>query len=144
MCSRHTETPLGPEMPAVWDATCRLFSRSSIVLMGCEASPTGTWHERRGDPPISTVHAPHCPSLRQYFVPVSPISSRRTNKSGVSASEWTGYFLPFTSISIRFATVFGPRQNESLSVSRSSQESIAPVGQKLSYLPWRLDGRREL
>jgi len=63
----------------------------------------------------------------------------------VSASEWTGYFLPFTStsISIRFATVFGPGQNESLNVSRCSQESIAPVDQKLSYLPSRLDGRRE-
>jgi glycosyltransferase involved in cell wall biosynthesis len=35
------------------------------------------------------------------------------------------------------------RQNESLNVSRCAQESIAPVGQKLSYLPSRLDGRRE-
>ena len=134
----YTETPLGPEMPAVGKAICRLFK----TICGLRGSPTGAWHERPGDPPISTVHVSHCPLHTPYFVPVSPISSRRTNRSGVS--EWTGYFLPFTrSSSIRFATVFGPRRNESLNVSRCSQESIAPVDRRLGYLPSRLDGRRE-
>ena len=106
MCSRHTETPLGPGMPAVGDATCRSFS-SFDCPDGLRGSPPALGRNAEATRRSATVHAPHCPSPHPYFVPVSPISSRRTNRSGVSASEWTGYFLPFTSISIRLATVFG-------------------------------------
>src|SRR6266849_5462321 len=82
------------------------FSSPSIVVIGLPAAAlTAIWHDLRGTPPISTVQAPHWPSPQPYLLPVRPSSSRSTYNSGVSGSYRTGYFLPLTSISIKFAMI---------------------------------------
>ena len=50
----------------------------------------GTEHERVATPSIWTVQAPHWAMPQPYFVPVSPIESRNTQRSGVrgSTSAW--------------------------------------------------------
>src|SRR6185437_6104678 len=87
-------------MKAAWTG-CRLpfRSRPSIVVMDLPtASASGVRQERRATPLMITVQAPHWPSPQPYFVPVKPISSRRTKRRGMSGSLTTEYCLPFTEI----------------------------------------------
>src|SRR5262245_2302299 len=53
-------------------------------------------HERATSPLMCTVQAPHCATPHPYLVPVRPICSRMTHKSGVSASACTSRTFPFT------------------------------------------------
>src|SRR5260370_2020726 len=45
--------------------------------------------ERTARPSMCTVHAPHMPMPQPNFVPLSPISSRMTHRSGVSSAILT-------------------------------------------------------
>src|SRR5512134_2788562 len=53
-------------------------------------------HARTALPSTCTVQAPHCAMPQPYFVPVSLSSSRITQSSGVSASDFALTGLPFT------------------------------------------------
>src|SRR6266436_176729 len=83
---------------------CPSFSRPSMVLMDFAAAVlTVIWQDRRGEPLIKTVHAPHCPSPHPYLVPVRVNSSRSAERRDVSGSHWTVYRFPLISSSIGFA-----------------------------------------
>src|SRR5216683_4331383 len=118
VCSRPTLLMIIPVVqkahwnaPASRNACCTgcnrpSFSRPSIVTTGFPtAALAGIWHERRGAPPIRTVHAPHCPSPQPYLLPVKPSSSRKTFNRGVSGGYLTRCRLSLTSISIGFAMI---------------------------------------
>src|SRR6516225_12395211 len=69
----------------------------SIVTISRPANPpTDTRHDRAGVPSICTVQAPHSPAPHPNLVPVKPIVSRSTHKSGVSASTSSSKLLPLT------------------------------------------------
>src|SRR5439155_25376971 len=71
---------------------------SIVVTSALPNADTGKVHERSGLPSRSTVQAPHCATPQPYLVPVKPIASRRTHKSGVSPSTSTWCVPPFTLI----------------------------------------------
>src|SRR5262249_2071000 len=52
-------------------------------------APSGVMQERTARPSMCTVHAPHMPMPQPNFVPLSPISSRMTHRSGVSSATLT-------------------------------------------------------
>src|SRR5262249_14761730 len=58
--------------------------------------PTDNRHDRAGVPSICTVQAPHSPAPHPNLVPVKPIVSRSTHKSGVSGSISSSKLLPLT------------------------------------------------
>ena len=58
--------------------------------------PERMTQERIGTPSTCTVQAPHMAMPQPNFVPVRPIESRRTHKSGMSPSTSTAYVLPLT------------------------------------------------
>src|ERR1700744_556444 len=58
----------------------------------------GTEQERMAVPLICTVQAPHCAIPQPNFVPVKPITSRNTQRSGVSGSMSISRDVPLISI----------------------------------------------
>src|SRR5271165_3348383 len=60
-----------------------------VVTSAPATLPTGVMHERVGRPPTCTVQAPHMPIPQPNLVPVRPIVSRITQRSGVSSSTST-------------------------------------------------------
>src|SRR5579864_9359376 len=65
-----------------------------VVICLPAASATGTEQERVATPSICTVQAPHCAMPQPYLVPVMPMVSRITHRSGVSASTSTVWAWP--------------------------------------------------
>src|SRR6266700_7775762 len=119
-----------------------------MVVMGFDATAlTGIWHERRGAPPIRTVHAPHCPSPQPYLLPVRPSSSRKTFNRGVSGAYLTGYRLSLTSSSIGFAMIpphrkiFRPIRVYNKCGKRPSRVPIRAANLGHFFNPHRLDIR---
>src|SRR5712671_5424484 len=66
--------------------------------------PIGTTQDRIAVPFTWTVQAPHCAMPQPNLVPVKPITSRNTQRRGVSGSMSTCLDAPFTSIVITAAT----------------------------------------
>src|SRR6266849_9619465 len=120
-------------------------SPSMVVIDFPTPALTGTWHERRGAPPIRTVHAPHCPSPQPYLLPVKPSSSRKTSNRGVSGGYLTGYRLSLTSISIGFAMIpprrkiFRPIRVYDKCGKRPSHAPIRAANLRHFFNPHRLD-----
>src|SRR6185503_9345108 len=82
-------------------AACTAFASrpatpSMVVTWAVPTADTGSVHERSGLPSSITVQAPHCATPQPYLVPVNPIASRRTQRSGVSPSTSTRCMPPFT------------------------------------------------
>ena len=75
-----------------------------VVIFAPSSAPIGTEQERIGMPSICTVQAPHCAIPQPNFVPVRPITSRNTQRSGVSGSILTCRDVPLTSIVITVAS----------------------------------------
>src|SRR6185437_7904849 len=67
-----------------------------VVTVRPVAAEIGVWHERTALPSRCTVQAPHCPMPQPNLVPVRPIESRRTQRSGVSAATVTVCDRPLT------------------------------------------------
>src|SRR5690242_8597406 len=85
-----------------------------VVTLRPLAAAIGVMHDRTALPSRWTVHAPHWPMPHPNLVPVSPIESRNTQSSGVSAATSTVCDRPLTS------TVndgMGPRSGACLSQS---------------------------
>src|ERR1700730_13554843 len=61
-------------------------------------APIGTEQDRMAVPLICTVQAPHCAIPQPNFVPVKPITSRNTQRSGVSGSMLICLDAPLRSI----------------------------------------------
>src|SRR6266404_8444511 len=59
---------------------------SMVRICAPSRAPIGTEHDRMAVPLICTVQAPHCAIPQPNFVPVKPITSRSTQRSGVSGS----------------------------------------------------------
>src|SRR5215471_8975431 len=78
---------------------------SMVVIFLPLASLTGKLQERIATPSTWTVQAPHCAMPQPYFVPVSPIFSRITQRRGVSGSTSTLNALPLI---VRLAIVCPP------------------------------------
>src|ERR1700676_3986931 len=57
---------------------------------------SGTEQERITSPLICTEQAPHCAMPQPYLVPVRPICSRITHRSGGSGSACTSCVFPLT------------------------------------------------
>src|ERR1700692_2616128 len=57
---------------------------SIVVIALIPIDPTGSKHERTACPARKTVHAPHCAIPQPNFVPIRPMTSRSTHKSGMS------------------------------------------------------------
>ena len=60
------------------------------------AAETFVVQEKDFLPSICTVQAPHLEMPQPYLVPVSPMLSRSTHRSGVSGSTSTVWDVPFT------------------------------------------------
>src|SRR6516165_736259 len=67
-----------------------------VVICLPSAMLTGTEHERTAMPSMCTVQAPHWAMPQPYLVPVNPMRSRSTHKSGVSGSASTVCACPLT------------------------------------------------
>src|SRR5947207_8402459 len=67
-----------------------------VVIWRPSTALNGTEHERIAVPATWTVQAPHWAMPQPYLVPVSPIVSRSTQRSGVSGSTSTWWVLPLT------------------------------------------------
>src|SRR5947208_735279 len=83
-----------------------------VVTSAPATLPTGVMHERVGRPPTCTVQAPHMPIPQPNLVPVKPIVSRITQRSGVSSSTSTDAGRPLiwnVVINKRLPTVFSAR-----------------------------------
>src|SRR5579883_2146088 len=65
-----------------------------VILSSAPRVETGTEQERRTSPLMCTEQAPHCAMPQPYLVPVRPIFSRNTHRSGVSPSTFTVCALP--------------------------------------------------
>src|SRR5580700_5426665 len=82
---------------ASWSAWLDVGERpSTVVTLFAPTLDTGVTHERTGSPSRWTVQAPHCDSPHPNFVPVSPMLSRITQSSGMSALTSRSCCLPFT------------------------------------------------
>src|SRR6202140_1906330 len=57
-----------------------------VVICLPATAATGIEQERVATPSICTVQAPHCAMPQPYLVPVMPIVSRNTQRSGVESS----------------------------------------------------------
>src|SRR6185437_8821583 len=68
-----------------------------VVTLRPAAAVIGVMHERTALPSRWTVHAPHWPMPQPNLVPVRPIESRKTQRSGVSAATSTLCDRPLTS-----------------------------------------------
>jgi len=71
--------------------------------------PIGTEQDRIAVPSICTVQAPHCAMPQPNFVPVKPITSRNTQRSGVSGSMLICLDTPLTSMVITAALTLPTR-----------------------------------
>jgi hypothetical protein len=80
-----------------------------VTTFAPSRAPIGTEQDRMAVPSICTVQAPHCAIPQPNFVPVKPITSRNTQRSGVSGSMSICRDDPLTSIVI---TVALPRFQE--------------------------------
>src|SRR5206468_12343692 len=65
-----------------------------VVICFPVAAATGVTQERIGRPSTCTVQAPHSAMPQPNLVPVRPITSRSTHKSGMSAGTSTVRTLP--------------------------------------------------
>ncbi len=74
-----------------------------VTTFAPSRAPIGTEQERMAAPLICTVQAPHCAIPQANFVPVKPITSRNTQRSGVSGSMSICRDTPLTSIVITVA-----------------------------------------
>src|ERR1700686_4743112 len=71
-----------------------------VTTFAPSRAPIGTEQDRMAVPLICTVQAPHCAIPQANFVPVKPITSRNTQRSGVSGSMSICWDTPLTSIVI--------------------------------------------
>src|SRR5690349_7618449 len=69
---------------------------SMVVTRLLTAAAAGVTHARTGWPSRWTVHAPHSAMPQPNLVPVSPIASRNTHRSGISTGKSTVWTVPFT------------------------------------------------
>src|SRR5262249_7069591 len=115
----------------------------SIVVTSCPTTwPAPVWHDRTAFPFTWTVHAPPIPTPHPYFVPVRPIVSRITHKSGVSASTSTANTFPLT-LSESMATP--PRSHVTTQLTfRRDDCSIVWFFDQLTNLKSELDFQAEL
>src|SRR5215470_10789878 len=67
---------------------------SIVVTFLLATADSGVRHERTAWPSRCTVQAPQSAMPQPNFVPVSPISSRRTHRRGVPAGTSRSYRLP--------------------------------------------------
>jgi len=67
-----------------------------VTTFAPSRAPIGTEHDRMAVPLICTVQAPHCAIPQPNFVPVKPMTSRKTQRSGVSGSMLTCRDTPLT------------------------------------------------
>src|SRR5215207_7657718 len=75
----------------------RSGARPSIVVTRLPAAAdSGTEHERIGFPSRWTVHAPHCAMPQPNLVPVMFMTSRSTQRSGISGAAETVRRVPLT------------------------------------------------
>lgn len=74
-----------------------------VTTLAPSRAPMGTEQDRMGASLICTVQAPHCAIPQPNFVPVKPITSRKTQRSGVSGSMSMCRDTPLTSIVITMA-----------------------------------------
>src|SRR6266852_437996 len=118
------------------------FSSPSMVVIDFPTPAlTGTWHERRGAPPIRTVHAPHCPSPQPYLLPVRASSSRSTVNREVSGRYRTEHLLPFTSSSIS-AGIPPPFLQQTLARSARPCEVDVHSGKAAAFISFLQTGAR--
>src|ERR1700741_2359571 len=84
-----------------------------VTTLAPSSAPIGTEQDRIGAPLICTVQAPHCAIPQPNFVPVNPITSRKTQRSGGSGSmlicrgaplTWIVIAVAFLLFRLRFST----------------------------------------
>src|SRR4029077_11585656 len=93
---------------------------SMVTTFMPSRAPIGTEQDRIAVPLICTVQAPHCAIPQPNFVPVKPITSRNTQRSGVSGSMSICRDTPLTSIVTTAAIPPGWRLVSSYSFQFSS------------------------
>ena len=71
---------------------------SMVVIFRSPTAETGSTQERTASPSRWTVQAPHCAIPHPNFVPVSPRTSRKTQRRGMSPGASTSRGVPFTVI----------------------------------------------
>src|SRR5260221_13260184 len=93
-------------------------------------------HDLIASPSRWTVHAPHCALPQPYLVPVSPITSRSTQSSGIAGSTSTDCFVPLIvrliALIVRFLSMLslyryrGYRRSEPLPHHQSRTPQLSP------------------
>lgn len=83
---------------ALWNTLLAPRALNGMIAVRIQAFDCGNWfgnvtyavmHNRTASLPTCTVQAPHWAIPHPYFVPVRPITSRRTHSSGVSGGTST-------------------------------------------------------
>src|SRR5260370_28395200 len=69
---------------------------SIVVISAPTTAPTGTTHDRIASPFRCTVQAPQSAAPQPNLVPVSPRTSRRYQRTGISGSPSNERSTPFT------------------------------------------------
>jgi len=106
----------------------RLPNSSMVVILRPATSTIAVWHERIGSPSQWTVQQPRRAAPPPNFVPVSPATSRKTQRSGVSSATSKSLILPLISI----AGMTNPScQNERRPLSCSASNSSRPGTRKV-------------
>src|SRR3990172_8393715 len=90
-----------------------------------------TKQERMASPSMMTVHAPHSPFPHAFFVPVSPISSRKTSSKVQLGLAKISYSKPFTFNLICVFNGRPPHPHKESILPPSQPPSLCCQGKKL-------------